>query len=101
MNDKLKAHAFTALINIVMALPLVLSTVWFIFKPHVEDFVLKLVRFESAALRYEAVSDSLQTFKNIPEDNLTQWHKAEIDRLEERQTLLRGKLSPAYNDLKR
>jgi len=67
-----------------------------VFSPHIESFVHSIVREESYRLKYEYVSEMLQIFRNIPEEQRTTFHKAEIERLSENQVKLRDILVKKY-----
>lgn len=79
-------------LGLVGAIP---GSFW-LFKPHLADFVQEIVRKESNALKYEWTSENLQTFMNIPESQRNDFHRSEISRLEAKRALLLQKLGADY-----
>jgi hypothetical protein len=96
MKETTKSHFITLGINLITVLPIIYAAAVYVFQPHMGAFIKDIVRHESYALKYEWVSESLTTFRNIPDHYRTQFHESEIKRLEEKQKLYRAKLSVNY-----
>ena len=91
-----RSYALTVLLNAIAIIPATYAGALFVFEPRIKSFVMDIVRHESYALQYELTAENLTTFRNVPDSMRNNFHESEIDRLEEKQKLLRGKLSANY-----